>query len=42
MIKCLAVFVSDPYIALMYKKLYDQNWKNEVDGLMVQVNGCNR
>jgi len=32
------VFVPDPFLALYFKRLYD-NWKDEVDGLLVQVNG---
>lgn len=42
MTRVMVVMAPDPYIALMYKKFYDQNWKDEVDGLLVQVNGCNR
>ena len=34
----MCAFVPDPYIALYFKKCYE-NWKDEADGLMVQVNG---
>ena len=39
MIKAMVAFVPDPYIALYFKHLYDTVWKDQVDGLLVQVNG---
>lgn len=39
MIKTMIIFVPDPFIALYFKHFYDTVWKDEVDGLLVQVNG---
>ena len=36
--KVLTIFVPDPFIALYFKRCYE-NWKDEVDGLLIQVNG---
>ena len=39
--KVMCVFVPDPFIALYFKKCYEI-WKDETDGLLVQVNGCRK
>ena len=36
----LVAFVSDPYIALYFWELYEKNFKDEIDGLLVHVNGA--
>lgn len=35
----LVTFVPDPFLALYFKKLYEKNFKDEIDGLLVYVNG---
>ena len=36
----LLVFAPDPFIALYFKRLYEANFKDEINGLLVQVNGA--
>ena len=35
----LICFISDPFHALMWKKLYERNFKNDIDELLVNING---
>jgi hypothetical protein len=39
---CLVAFVCDPYLAVFFKQLYLKYWKNEIDELLVNVNGQSR
>lgn len=38
---CLICFVCDPYLAVFQKNIYLKYWKDEVDEVLVNVNGIN-
>ena len=34
-------FVCNPYLAVLQKRMYERFWKEEVDEVLINVNGCN-
>lgn len=40
-ISCLIAFVCNPYLAVMQKQTYLKYWKDEIDELLINVNGRN-
>lgn len=40
-ISTMLAFIANPYIAVYQKKIYEKYWKDEVDELLINVNGRN-
>jgi len=41
-VSLMMAFVCDPYLAMLQKKLYEKYWKDEVNEVLINVNGRNK